>query len=199
MRKGFTLVEIIIVLGITIMLTSVLIVYTRGGEKQIIFFKDQTVLVSSLLRAKAFAIETFQPKLQPGLDPAQEIICGWGVSFSRNSKEYTIFKDLPIPNDTDCANANKSFDKTGEAFEAFEFSEIVEIDCLALNGSLNGSCLNSNNESKIDIVFIPPDPLTEFYPKKLPETKEAVIVITLKDKTRNSVIRITKAGQISFR
>ena len=79
--SGFTLVEAVVVVGITIILTSIMITYSRGSEQQILFFREQSLITSSILQAKGFAIHTFQPDFQPQFTGTESItpICGWGV------------------------------------------------------------------------------------------------------------------------
>lgn len=191
-QRGFTLVEAVVVIGIAVVLTGILTVYTRNSEKQIVFMKEQSLLVSSLLRAKAFSLETFQTGLNPGLEPSGEKICGWGVHFDRNAGQYSIFRDLPQSGNCE---VNPKYD-SGEDFEIFNLDRRSEIACLALNQNVSGTC-NIGGPASVDVIFIPPDPITKFHPPGL-GLKEAVIVLKLNDGSREATIRVNNFGQITF-
>ncbi len=188
---GFTVLEMIVVLSIVIILTAILVVYTRDSEKQIIFFKEQSVLVAALLRAKSFAIETFQPTQQPGLGLPTEKVCGWGVYFNKQDQNYIVFRDLAPA--TDCTEADSHYTSTqNEEFETFSFNQSIGFDCFYSSAS---SC-DSSVDDEVSAVFIPPEPKVAFYPDST--ASDLIIVLSLKDGSRESTIRINKAGQISY-
>ena len=199
-NSGFSLIESIVVIAVAVILTSIVVVYTRLSENQIIFFKEQSLLVSSILRAKAFSIETFQPEIQPGLDTSiTSKICGWGIYFEKNS--YVIFRDIAQgQSNLDCANANNQYNGPNEKFEEFILPRQVEIKCMALVSNQTSDCANANNQvSRANVIFIPPEPKVVF--TTVPGNfsgSELVIDLELSDGARKSVIRISNAGQVSF-
>ena len=200
-RAGFTLVEAIVVVGIAVMLTTILLVYTRSSEKQVIFFKEQARLVNAFFRAKAFAIETFQPQLEPGLpvNPALPRLCGWGVHLSRTDNRYIIFRDLA--DSSGVCSPNPQYDNpnpnSSEDFEIVELdTNVIGITCLVLN-AVPGTPCGIGGPSQIDIIFVPPDPKVVFHPV-VAGASEAIIALELADGSRYSEIRINRAGQISF-
>jgi len=187
------------VVGIAVVLTGILTVYTRNSEKQIVFMKEQSLLVSSLLRAKAFAIETFQTGLNPGLQPSGERICGWGVHFERNRgpnnpDRYIIFKHLAPGANTSCPPISRYTANQGEEFEILELDSRLEISCLAFDNQCT-----SGNQNSAGVVFIPPDPITKFYnPQGQAANNELFIVLKLKGVPRETVVKVNKFGQITF-
>lgn len=194
-QKGFSLVEALVVVSITVVLTSILVVHSRTSEKQIIFFRDQSLFVSAILRAKAFSIETFQPKLQPGLAPSvSNRVCGWGVSFNKTNSTLIIFNDLASGGGSaNCGSPNQNFIfDTGENFETITLDPAITIDCVGVNPAPGGPCVN---QGQVHVTFLPPDPTVSF----VPSGAEAVIVLKLTDPTqsRTSTIRISEAGQVS--
>lgn len=130
MARGFTIIEILVSLGIMAFLTSLLLLYSRTGERQIALFKEQAGLISAVLRAKSLAIQTFSEQA-----PA----CGYGIHFSAADNNFTLFKDS-APN---CEEANKAYDP-GEALETHDLPTDLKFSQLDLT----------------DVVFIPPDPKT---------------------------------------
>lgn len=83
--RGFTLVEIAIVISITAILSAILLGYNRSSERQIFLYTDQAKVASFLNRAKAFALER---RLT-----GPEEVCAFGVHFTA-PRQMTLFKDL---------------------------------------------------------------------------------------------------------
>lgn len=191
-NKGFTLVEAIVVIAIMVTLTAILLGYSRNSEKQIIFFKEESLLIGSILRAKGFAIETFQPQINPGVSLPSELICGWGIHFNSNDNEYSIFQDLvpsgdpPSYCDTPAAG---NFNVADKIFETFRLnSNIIVIAQLDVNPG-------PSNNSTLDITFKPPDPRVVFTPSTS-NTIEALIKLKLTDNSRCSLIKVNKGGRV---
>lgn len=130
MTRGFTIIEILVSLGIMGLLTSLLLLYSRTGERQIALFREQAGLVGAVLRAKSLAIQTFSEQA-----PA----CGYGIRFSAANNSYILFKDS-APN---CQEANRSYDP-GEELETHNLPVDLKFTRLDLT----------------DVVFVPPDPKT---------------------------------------
>ncbi|MEK7612155.1 MAG: hypothetical protein AAB407_02345 [Patescibacteria group bacterium] len=202
-RKGFTLVEAVVVVGITIILTSILITYSRGSEQQILFFREQALITSAILQAKGFAIETFQPDFQPLFSGTETItpICGWGIHVedeTTNSYPNTIiiFKDHGNPGNNPCASPNPQYnDAQNEKFEVLELDPVIKIARICLNTTITGNC-SSPGPASADVVFVPPDPVVKFQPTA--NANELVIVLETIDGSRTSNISITKGGQVNI-
>ena len=126
--RGFTIIEIVVILGIIALLTSSLILYSRSGERQVILFREQSRIISALSRAKSLALATFG---QP------DVPCGYGVHFEAR-RTFLIFKDLSF----DCATSDHRYSGGEEVVESFELSPVISFDALPIT----------------DVVFIPPDP-----------------------------------------
>ena len=58
-KFGFTVVELLIIISVSALLMSMVIFYSRGGEKQIILIREQAKIVNTILRSKSLAIQTF--------------------------------------------------------------------------------------------------------------------------------------------
>src|SRR3989344_904254 len=130
--RGFTLTEMIIVIGIMTFLLSITFVYTRSGGRQIALYREQARLVSELNRAKSLTIERVQ---------GAQKICGYGISFI-DSHTYVLFRDLPIGNS--CGNF--IYSGTQEDVDIITIDPIVEIQSRSIK----------------DILFVPPDPRIYF-------------------------------------
>jgi len=198
--RGFTIIELIVVVGITVILSTALITYSRTQEKQIVFFREQALIAGIIQKAKAFSIETFQPQLIPlfGGTPSEKI-CGWGIQFRdmANGNNYTFFKDVLPVGDVQCGDAGSpKYNSPRERYEEFSIDKnAVEIESVCLNGASSGLCPPGAGSGVIDIVFIPPDPTVSFYPNS--GAAEAVIVLKLAGVSRRTNLIITKSGQIN--
>jgi type II secretory pathway pseudopilin PulG len=137
MKRGFTMVEMLVIIGVLALLSATLILYSHVGERQIILINEQARILTALYRAKSLAINTFG---QSGIVP-----CGYGVHFE-TSGTFLIFKDLA----SNCSNSDRKYSGSGsgELYESFQLNSAVKFDSLTLS----------------DVLFIPPDPLTVITP-----------------------------------
>lgn len=131
MNKGFTVIEMLVVISIIALLSSILIIYSRAGENQMILFRDQARLITALNRAKSLSVQMFNAPQPP---------CAFGVYFSQAGNTFLIFRDLAL----DCRNADHIYTGTEELFESYQLSSKIKFKELTLT----------------NVVFIPPDPKT---------------------------------------
>ena len=203
--KGFTLIESIIVIAITLTLFGALVFYSRGGEAQISFFKEESILVGVFLQARSFALDAFQPTLQPSPGGPGELslterVCAWGVHVEPDSisgGRYILFRDLdPAGPEANCQGSSKSYSGTNggatadEAFQIFEVKAPLQVLCVGLvpdEGCQSGAR---------DILFQPPLPKISFYPPSS-TVKEFIVTLTLTDGSRKSDITVTKGGSVN--
>lgn len=91
MRHGFTLIEALVVVGITIAMAGVLLAYNRESEKHLALMVSQARVMGALSRAKAFTLEKYAGGL------ATSTACAFGVHFDANSPpvKLSLFQDLP--------------------------------------------------------------------------------------------------------
>lgn len=172
-QKGFTLIEILVVLTILSFLTSILILYSRGGEGQILLFREQSKLVSDILRAKSLAIQTFQ---------TQEKVCGYGIHFETAPyNNYVIFKEIKGADpDNPCGANNRRYD-AGEEFEP--------------TTNLEDYGINLDQATVSDVFFVPPDP--KIYFDSIVAAGEARITLMASDGASSVAIIIGPGGQVS--
>lgn len=133
-QRGFSLMEMIVVIGITILFLSMMLVFTRTGAKQIILFREQAKFIAEIERAKTNTLQRLQ---------GAQRICGYGISFT-GATSYVLFRALP-----DSANqcTNFSYAGSGEDVETFTFDPQIQVTRV-------------NNLR--DILFIPPEPRVAF-------------------------------------
>ncbi|MFA5083926.1 MAG: prepilin-type N-terminal cleavage/methylation domain-containing protein [Candidatus Paceibacterota bacterium] len=130
-NKGFTVIEMLVVISVMVLLTSLLILYSRTGESQIILFRDQARLIAALNRAKFLSTQLYS---------APESPCGFGVYFSQAENSFLIFRDSAA----NCSTSDNIYSGADELFENYQLSPQVKFGDLTLT----------------NIIFIPPDPET---------------------------------------
>ena len=85
-NKGFTLIEILIVLAITAVLSGLAIVYTHVGQNQISLSIEESKVAQLILEAKELSVATYS---------SNSATCAYGVAFnyasSAASSSYSLF------------------------------------------------------------------------------------------------------------
>ena len=181
MNKGFTLLETIIVIAITMILSAVTLGYNRSNEKQIALYRDQAIIVGLINRAKSLALQKFNV----------ENACAFGVHFE-SPRGFTIFADKMSSESgkTVCKNIsgvyqlNGTYDAGGEALtdEQTTFSLDNRLKFRVLTPPLNS-----------DIIFVPPEMET----KTNPASDPFIIQIETLDGSLCSSLEVGVGGQIT--
>ena len=167
-EKGFTILEMLVVISIMALLSALLILYSRTGENQVILFREQSRLITALNRAKSLSVQLYN---------APETPCAFGVHFSQNS--FLIFRDLA----PDCLNASHTYNDPSEIFENYQLSPKVRFRSLDPLLTLS------------DIVFIPPDPKTIIDDDS--NKSEATVILETLDGNASVNVKVNNAGQIT--
>lgn len=130
-QHGFTFVETAVILGVVVILTSVLLLYNRSGQRQLLLIREKAKVIGYLLRAKSASIVTLV---------SEEPVCGYGVYFTETA--YLLFKDLA----SDCSLSDHiySSENTVELVEEVRLPPGLRFFPLEIN----------------HILFVPPDPQT---------------------------------------
>jgi len=171
MNKGFTIVEVLVVLSIVGIIAGIAI-FSVGAERQnSALLRAAQKLSLDLRRAQSFALssKTFKTSGIP---------CGWGMHFNgAGSRSYIIFADKAV-------NVNCSDRDFVRAFDGSEDFETVNLESeISINGL-------SNNLS--DVVFYPPEPSVVFVPDQA-----TVNVVLANEGGATRTVTINKTGFIS--
>ncbi len=132
-RFGYTLIEVLVVASITSLLAGMLILQNSVGQRQITMSVEIAKLSQIVLKAKAYAVATYN-------DPGRP--CGFGIHVDYSANKYSL---RSYRTQLDCVNV------TGIASSAVlqEFLPAA------------GLVLDASGANKIDdVIFIPPDPKT---------------------------------------
>jgi prepilin-type N-terminal cleavage/methylation domain-containing protein len=183
-RKGFTLIEVIIVVGITAVLAGMILTYTSASRDQVALYVEQAKLAQSISRTKSLAITTFNRP--PGDGP---VPCAYGIHMDYDAQTYTIFS-YAAPR---CAITAADLAQIGEEDCSQTSACVVSTEHLPLNVRL----VADDAAAVSDILFVPPDPKTWIWKQGFNATSTEGQV-SLEATQATVVIRINQAGQITF-
>lgn len=182
---GFTLIEIIVVLGVISLLASYLIVYNKINANQIQLTIDQSVLVETINKAKALSMSTYISGGAP---------CGYGVII-KYPQSYALFKYGSSTQVQFCQNiASSSIDTDSPNY--------IEIE----KYNLSSNILFEQRQNYMNIIFfVPPDPQVLIWKdgsglaiKESDSGFESYIYLKTNDGSFRKIIKVNVAGQISF-
>ena len=177
MRSGFTLAEVLVVMGITIVLTSLAMAYGRGSESRLALTTEQVNVAVAVNRAKSLTLGRMKmPDTPPGWD-----VCAFGVHFDPTTipHRFIIFQD--IEPEGSCSKASNQYTYGGSGGEANETVKIAELN----------SQVRFDFTEKKEFAFLPPF-LEAVSPEDLPLE---IGLITLDGKSEGKII-ITEFGRV---
>jgi prepilin-type N-terminal cleavage/methylation domain-containing protein len=187
MQKGFTLLEVIVVVVIIALLSVIFIANFRGGEQQFALQRSVHKLAQDLRRAQGLALagQEFKGIFQGG----------YGIHFvetpeSEKTGKYILFVDCNNNNTFDGEAATPCDDCTGASCIEDIFSE--EVEEIPLENEIKISKLKPT--FPLDIVFYPPDPETTI--NNDPSISSASITLNFNGQTKK--ITVNTAGLIDI-
>ncbi len=186
--RGFTLLEITVVISIMILLGTIFIANYRGGEKQFALKRSTNKLAQDLRRVEEMAMSSQRTpdSFEPGAFPKG----GYGIYFQKNSNSYILFADCDgngvysgAGTSPTCASSTASFSFwKGEKLEEITLEQGIYIKDL-VPSSLN----------YLSITFFPPDPTITINP----QASSATIYLTFGGVSQKT-ITINKVGLIEI-
>jgi len=206
MRKGFTLLEMLIVIGISGMLSAIAIVYSSVARNQVALSVETAKIADVILSAKSLAITTYA---QGGVGTA----CGYGAAFNVAANTYSVFayepKDYPPEHDA----APPCPDNTIAELSPIHTDEMVQYSPSTWNTPLANGVKFEDGGSGDDlyvVLFYPPNPdtfISRDAPGGAPQTfldpavvnpvTSKVYLITA-DGSASAAISVNGAGQVTF-
>ena len=140
--RGFTLIEIIIVIAISVMLGTVSFLYSHTAENEIALSVGQSKVAQAVLDARNLAIATYNTI--PGT-------CGYGVAFNAAASTYSVF--AYTPGGTGCPPAAQVTQAPS--------SKWTEVSQGTWNAYVaNGVKIYTAADSLSVVLFYPPNPVT---------------------------------------
>jgi prepilin-type N-terminal cleavage/methylation domain-containing protein len=147
-KRGYTLIELLIVMSITLLISSFSILYGRMGARQIALYVEAQKIAEIIFRAKILATSAHQDA---------SLICGYGVVIDYAASTYQIFSyDPPNPNPRNLQCNTVATSGINPANVNFSSAESLK-NKFNLNPDL---AFAVNADSIVYILFIAPYPTT---------------------------------------
>lgn len=180
MRKGFSLIELIVVIGVTMMFSGFVVVYSRSGQNQVALFTEENKIAQYVFRAKSLAVSTYNDPSFPGQS------CGYGLEIDYSSGVYSIFNYRPVPF-VNCANINP----IRQDFRSYLVSSTIP-------RGMNFQ--NQTQDSLYAVLFVPPAPNTVLSNNVNGDVSSGPVKIYLRsvDGAFSRAIGVNPAGQIDL-
>lgn len=180
-RMGFTIIELLVVIGVVILLLGCLILYSGVSRNQVALYIEEAKIAQIILRSKTLSISTFG-------DP--NVPCGYGVEVSQAAKTYSLFS-YDVPDCGAISNIEVNDPNKYKTVQSFKLSQ----------GVVFQSCPAGGGERLDYVLFIPPDPKTLVWVDGSPTptaTDSGKIYLATVDCSANIVVTVSTAGQVSF-
>lgn len=190
-EKGFTVVELLVVLGIIVLISSTILANYRGQQRESALVRSAQKLALDLRRAQTLAVSSTLHH--------SEIPYGYGVHFTKNVNPYFIFAKCDAANLYYVSGVNVCWSSWEEKVETFAPESGVRV--LTLKGLGNG-CSSAAADS-LDVIFKPPEPTTTATRNgsSSPLCNTAEITLALEeDVTKTKIVEVVSAtGEIKIR
>lgn len=210
MRKnnsGFTLVEILVVLAITAVLSGLAIVYSHVGQNQVALSVEESKVAQLILEAKELSIATYSTNVAT---------CGYGVHFNYagTSSTYSLFEynsASPAPgggreicpsiaSTTNPSNGN-GIEQYEQEYESGSYNLFMAPGVTLKNGGAASNTIQ-------DILFYPPNPCTlisldaktflDNCTGSAGPPAESYVYLATVDGSEARAISVSPAGQVSL-
>ena len=152
--KGFTLIELTVLMAIFIIISGMLFLNFREGERNLALQRSAHIVTQTISKAigNSFAGKQHNGTVSPG---------GFGVVLEQNSQNIIIFADCDADNTFDASGVAIS---CGEATIDTPYTEQFSVE--VLESDILVSTLNpcSGTPCRLILTFIPPNPDVVFEP-----------------------------------
>ncbi|KPJ56513.1 hypothetical protein AMJ49_04690 [Parcubacteria bacterium DG_74_2] len=172
-NKGFTLIEILVSVGIIIFLTALFLSNYKSGQEQFALERSSYKLAQDIRKVQEMAMSMKEENCSPS-----GIVTGFGLYFDKSSSEndkYILFGEC---------TGNKTRQPSDNNTEIF-LEKGVKISEVKKNGG---------GGNKISIFFIPPDPI--FYVDG--NTGKNIEVILSNSLGESKTIKVNTIGMVEI-
>lgn len=183
---AFTLIEMVVSIGIIAMVTVLFIANYHSGNKRTDLIMTAQNLAADLHFAQnnTLGLTKYNGLLPPG---------GWGLSFDTSSSTYTLFADLQDPG----VSGYMQYDSSTEGNDRYgaRVTQLPDkIKILSLKTFSSPADLGTEN-TRVNVTFLPPDPQTNIYRVTTAATATA-LEIKLQETQNNSIktVRVNFLG-----
>lgn len=177
---GFTIIEIMVVLAVSVMLMTIFAGFSRRNNLVMALASEQLRLMNTFAEAKSLALQTFISDL------ASQRVCGYGIHLASDLRSYTLFRDLPNPKSGECISNN--IYSGNRIYDSNDPDELIATTAFTAGIKLAAAPVEN-------VFFLPPDPQTFFTPD--PGGATVTLTLTTDDGAAERKVKVTKAGQLS--
>jgi prepilin-type N-terminal cleavage/methylation domain-containing protein len=173
--SGFTMIELMISIGIMVMLTAIFIGYNRTTRDNIALMTERARLGQLIARAKSLALSSYTKDPQP---------CAYGVHLDYAARTYALVGyDDPV---TECSPMAFIDPANFRYYETFSVRPGVVLDAGGPN-------------PLEDVFFVAPDPVTYLnIGGALTTSGSGNVTIKTQDGATVDAVTVTGASQITF-
>ncbi len=187
LRAGFSVLEILVTCGVTILLTSMLILYSRTGQLQILLISERAKILGLITQAKSLSVQTLAEANPP---------CGYGVFIDAPQNRYLLFKNTsPIGQGSVCTDI-----KDGSVGAYYNPTPAGSPQDVVISSSTLSSGIKFPSATlAYTILFIPPDPTVLFTDSIGDIASNLTITIETDSPTpEQTSVSINRFGQITY-
>jgi prepilin-type N-terminal cleavage/methylation domain-containing protein len=190
MRNGFTLIEILIVVLISALLSTIAIAYSGTGQNTVALSVEEAKISQLVLEAKQLSISTY----------GASGVCGYGVTVDMAAQTYSLFKY--VPGTPVCPNASAiSTISSGEETKYTDGTLNIPISKGIILQAADPMTGIPYADSLYTVLFYPPDPAVFLshdnatFPGTYPQL---VIHLLTIDGQNNATVSVNAEGQVAF-
>jgi prepilin-type N-terminal cleavage/methylation domain-containing protein len=185
---GFTLIEVLVTLGVLAILSAVLVGYASESSRQTVMLITRERIIQLLARTRSLSTSTFLNNVSTVNDPSIPKTCGYGLHVDTANGELFIFRDMV--KGVDCSSSDyqympgtedKQLDSSLDAYK-------VDLNRLDFGGDLK------------DVVFVPPNPDIYINGDVTGVVTKAEVNFKIKDTSGPlAEVNINNTGQVSWK
>lgn len=169
--KGFSLIELLVTISIIVLLSGMVFVGYRSGERQLMLNRAASKLAQDIRRVEGMALST--EKCCGGIIPGG----GYGIYLGNaGDTSYLLYADISVP--------NEQYDAGDQTIETINFEKGVEVQLLIPSPPLS-------------INFKPPDP-TVIFAGDSTKTEARITLRLEAEPSKTKTVKVNKAGLIEI-
>jgi len=173
-NKGFTLVELLVVISIISLLSVVVFANYRVGEKQFALQRLAHKLAQDIRRAQAMTMGAVE--CPSGTNCAGQIPPGYGIYLKQGDTFYKLYAD------TNPSDGNEQYNAGDVVIEEIYFEK--------------GVYIHSANPASFSINFKPPDPTIKIRGGGQDKIESTITIALQSDTSKTKTIKVNKVGLI---
>jgi len=188
--RGFTLVEILVVVAVSAIVLGSFISYNSASRAQIALSVEQAKIAQLILRAKSLAISSYSS------NPSGRCGYGFSVDYGVNyaGRSYSLNR-YDVSDNTVCDAIY-----TGQSGYDFNNLILVQLEKYSLDSNLKFQASGESDELE-DVIFIAPEPKTFLKLEGDNSFIKGTAKIYLETKAaplRGATVSVNSVGQVGF-